>query len=103
MGARSNSHAPTDLTSLVTYSRPFVRRRCGGYTLRGRLQVTPCGTTAGARLRTSRMEEGMAHVVMPAVPRSCAAAAAVASAVAVRLLVILIAKSPSGMDTSRVC
>ena len=45
----------------------------------------------------------MAHVVMPAVPRSCAAAAAVASAVAVRLLVILMAKSPSGMDTSRVC
>ena len=74
--------------------RLYLTGAAAGYTLRD---------DRGARLRTSPMEEGMAHVVMPAVPRSCAAAAAVASAVAVRLLVILMAKSPSGMDTSRVC
>jgi hypothetical protein len=45
----------------------------------------------------------MAHVVIPAVPRSCAAAAAVASADSGRDVVLLIAASPSGMDISRVC
>ena len=54
------------------------------------------------------MEEGMADVVMPAVPRSCAAgppvaAAAVADAVLESMLLVQIAASPSGMDISRVC
>ena len=76
--------------------------------MRGRLQVIPCGTTARARRRTSPMEEGMADVVMPAVPRSCAAdppvfAPAVADGVVESILCIQIAASPSGMDIIRVC
>ena len=54
---------------------PSVVMVCASYTLRGRLLVIPCGTTAVPRLRMPPMEEGMAmaHMMHQAFPRCCAA------------------------------
>ena len=69
-----NSNGPTGYTSLVS-SMPFVDMGWVSYTMRGRLQVIPCGITVVPRTRKPPME-GMAHKRTAAFFRRCAAALA---------------------------